>query len=155
MTAPRICVDCKKPLTDQTRWHTRRKPVKTKWGLDKYCQGPRRTPGAPTPAQRRRRMTKPVHYRFYASSTPNSVCGLRGGRTAGKYKDAGAQVPWSRLNVKLEQTTCEECLAILHVTLKDRLMARLAVSGGTLDAALERARTRITMNGVEGLVSNG
>lgn len=149
MKAPRICVKCKEPLGRQLRSHMTKKKLRAPYGVfTNWCDGPRKTPGGGRAVPQ-----KAIHFRYYASTTGNSLCGLRGGRMSGKYKDPGAQVPWSRLNVKLEQTTCEECLAMIFVAIQARLAARLAKVGGTLDAALDRARTRLTMNGVESLVS--
>lgn len=142
----RKCKKCGDPLGRQKGFHKSTKEVPARYGngLSNWCDGPSKTPGGSS----RPRPRKPVHYRFYASPDNDSVCGLRGGRLAGRYKDADAQIPWTRLNVKLEQTTCEECLALVAVFVDAKLKTRLALVGKSMEAALEVARGRLTMNGL-------
>jgi hypothetical protein len=147
----RICVKCGDRLGRQKSWHksTKKQYKSNYFGTWQYfCQGPGKTPGGGRGTPRR-----PVHFRYYASTGSESLCGLRGGRMSGKYKSDDAQIPWSRLNVKLEQTTCEECLALVAVAVDNQLRQRLAITGGDVETALERARTRWTMNSLEKLVA--
>ena len=146
---PRRCVKCKDLLRGQQRFHQSSREVVDQWGhKNRWCDGPSKTPGAYS----RPRSRKPHHYRYYASPTGDSVCGLEGGRTQGKYAKPTAQVPWSRLNVKLEQTTCEECLAIVAINVEAQLQAALKRSGRDRAEVIEQARGRLTMNGIRKVV---
>lgn len=147
MKPPRICVACHEPLGHQRYWHHSQKPhgaYKSTW-----CNGPRKTPGGGW-----RSPKIAIHYRFYGdySDTP-LLCGRTPGWTKGSNKKEGAEVPWSRVNVKLHRTTCEECLAVLVTFLEGRLAARLAMTGDTREAAFERAEGRRAMRTLDKIVN--
>lgn len=120
MVEKRICPKCGEELKRQKGWHYRRDPKG--WRGRSWCIGPRQVP---LPPSKTIGAKKPVHYRDFASRAGDSLCGLHGGRTHGKYKGEHAQVPWTRIKVDLTQTTCEQCLVLVIRRSKERLHKRL------------------------------
>lgn len=157
----RICVKCGDPLKGQMHYHlstkTQKKP--SRWQTGPYtpksnpwmfvCYGPKETPGG---GHQHRPTRTDTHYRFYSASWDQTACGLRAGRTKGKYAKDGAQVPWGRVKVDLRQTTCVECLIYVVDSCESVLQQRLAETGMDRAEALERVKTRLTMAGVAKVV---
>jgi hypothetical protein len=132
----RACPKCKQQLYRQKFWH--RRPGKTG-----RCSGPRQLPVPETISFGRK---KAVHFRHF-SGPPQTICGLVGGYVRGHYKTPGAQVPWSRIKVDLQQTTCEECLVTIIQQAKERLHNRVKAKSGSLKLRkiIQRAHGQRTM----------
>lgn len=89
------------------------------------------------------RVFKPVHFRVYGDYDTGgnaTMCGLIPGRDGKGYirtvrktakgnhyewKEVASDVPWSRVNVKLNLTTCPVCLVKAIRMMKRQLKARL------------------------------
>lgn len=157
MTKPkRICVKCGDPLGDQMFKHFSTKQQYTNThSTDKWtyrCYGPRETPGAPE--SRRASTSLPIHHREIGNYDITS-CGLRPGRTHGKYRSEGAQVTWSRVSTDMRDVSCVECLVVLSSFLTRRAEAAMKVGRREIKEIMEKVQTRRMMHGLEKLVVNG
>ena len=144
MSAGRICVECKAPLSRQRFWHRRL----SKTG-SRLCWGPKKTPGG---GRVRAIGGLPIHLSLYVHSL--TTCGMVPGR-GGKYpwpRDGKFDVAMGRVTVKFEHVTCEECLVTVADEAAVRARRRLAVTKRNIVEVRETAMARRTMHSLGQLV---
>lgn len=141
----RTCPKCREALGRQRTYHMKRDPKG--YNGKSWCNGPRQLPPPSGVLS-----GKPKHFRDFGSVS-RSLCGIVAGNLSGKYVSGDAEVPYSRVTVKLTEVTCETCLIMLIQRSKQRLHARLkAVGPRNAKELLREAHGRERMHQLRKLV---